>query len=118
MKRFLIYLFLFPAIATAAFYGVVYLLTGAQPDSLTGAAFIYFIFIAPSLLTSFADWFFAKRLGGIRGLIATSLLGYVVAVVFMVGEGIKLKEGLSMGLIGGIPALVCSWLANGNGRVG
>jgi hypothetical protein len=36
MKRFLIFLFIFPAIATASFYAVVYILTGAELDSLSG----------------------------------------------------------------------------------
>ena len=30
MKRLLIFLFIFPAIATASFYAVVYILTGAE----------------------------------------------------------------------------------------
>jgi hypothetical protein len=37
MKRFLIYLLLFPAIATVSFYAVLYILTGAVVDSLSGA---------------------------------------------------------------------------------
>ena len=40
MKRFLIYLFLFPAIATVSLYAVLYILTGAVVDSLSGPAFL------------------------------------------------------------------------------
>jgi hypothetical protein len=39
MKRFLIYLLLFPAIATVSLYAVLYILTGAVVDSLSGSAF-------------------------------------------------------------------------------
>jgi hypothetical protein len=39
MKRFLIYLLLFPAIATVSLYAVLYNLAGAVVDSLSGSAF-------------------------------------------------------------------------------
>jgi hypothetical protein len=44
VKRFLIFLLLFPAIATGSFFAVIYILTGAELDSLSGPAIGFLIF--------------------------------------------------------------------------
>jgi len=61
MKRFLIYLLLFPAIATVSFYAVLYILTGAVVDSLSGPAFCYLMFIGPTLVVALVDWLAPER---------------------------------------------------------
>ena len=50
MKRFLIFLFLFPAVATVSFYAVLYVLTGAVVDSLSGPGIMYLVSIGPGLV--------------------------------------------------------------------
>jgi hypothetical protein len=108
MKRFLIYLFLFPAIATVLFYAVIYFLTGAVVDSLSGPAFYYLGFIGPGLVVASVDWLAARTT--VPGVIATTLFAYVVSVLAVVWAG---TIGVWVfGLVGAIPAAVCSWLSN------
>jgi hypothetical protein len=108
VKRFLIFLLLFPAIATASFFAVIYILTGAELDSLSGPAIGFLIFVGPGLAVAFVDWFFART--RIPVVIATTLFAYVVSVLFVAWDGERYI--LALGLIGGIPAAVCSWLSN------
>jgi hypothetical protein len=108
MKRFLIYLLLFPAIATAAFYAVLYILTGAIVDSLLGPARIYLLFIGPGLVVAVVDWFVART--RIPSIIATTLFAYGVSVLAVVLAGTI--DVLVFGFVGAIPAAVCSWLSN------
>ena len=110
MKRFLIFLFLFPAIATASFYTVIYLLTGAEVDSVSGPAFGYLIFIGPALVVALVDWGVARA--SIPGVIATTLFAYGVSVLAAAWALGLQKEILALGLVGGIPAAVCSWLSD------
>jgi hypothetical protein len=114
MKRFLIYLFLFPAIATASFYAVLYILTGAVVDSLSGPAFGYLMFIGPALVVALVDWR-ASRLGVIPGVMATTLFAYGISVLAVAWAGTR--DISVLGLVGGIPAAVCSWLSSPNRRV-
>lgn len=116
MKRFLIFLFLFPAIATASFYAVIYILTGAVVDSLSGPGIGYLIFIGPGLVVALVDWFVART--RIPGVIATTLVAYGVSVLFVAWDVGRPRDILALafnilalGLIGGIPAAICSWLS-------
>jgi hypothetical protein len=108
MRRVLIYLILFPAIATASFFAVVYILTGAEIDSLSGPALGYLIFVGPGLVVALVDWLFART--RLPVVVATTLLTYGVSVLFLAWDGERYISVL--GLIGGIPAAVCSWLSN------
>ena len=108
MKRFLIFLLLFPVIATASFFAVIYVLTGAELDSLSGPAIGFLIFVGPALAIALVDWFFART--RIPVVIATTLFAYVVSVLFVAWDGERYI--LVLGLIGAIPAAVCSWLSN------
>jgi hypothetical protein len=113
MKRFLIFVLLFPVIATASFFAVLYIVSGAVPDSLFGVAFIYLISIGPALLVALVDWFIAATLNVIPGFIATALFGYgasVLSALMAWDRGLD-KEMLALGLVGAIPAAVCSWLS-------
>ena len=114
MKRFLIYLFLFPAIATASLYAVLYILTGAVVDSLSGPAFGYLMFIGPALVVALVDWW-ASRLSLIRRVIATTLFACGISVLGVTWAGTS--DVLVFGLVGGIPAAMCSWLSSLNRRV-
>lgn len=115
MKRFQIYLFLFPAIATASLYAVLYILTGAVVDSLSGPAFGYLMFIGPALVVALVDMWASRLLGVIPGVIATMLFAYGVSVLTVAWAGTR--DVSVFGLVGGIPAAVCSWLSSLNRRV-
>jgi hypothetical protein len=108
VKRFLIFLLVFPAVATVSFFAVVYILTGAELDSLSGPAIGFLIFAGPGLVVALVDWLFART--RIPVVIATTLFAYVVSVLFLAWDGERYI--LALGLIGGIPAAVCSWLSN------
>lgn len=56
MKRLLIFLLLFPAIATVSFFSIIYILTGAVIDSFSGPALMYLFFIVPGLVLALVDW--------------------------------------------------------------
>ena len=109
MKRFLIYLLLFPAIATVALYAVLYILTGAVVDSLSGPAFCYLMFIGPALVIALVDWLVSRT--RIPGVIATTLFAYAVSALSAAWAGTI--DVPVFGLIGAIPAALCSWLSNG-----
>ncbi len=110
MKRFPIFLFLFPAVATASFYAVLYLLTGAALDSVFGPVFMYLVFVGPGLLVALLDWLVAKS--SVPAVIATTLLTYGLSLLAMAWALGPSKQILALGLIGAIPAAVCSWLSN------
>ncbi|WPO40037.1 hypothetical protein [Tardiphaga sp. 42S5] len=110
MKRLLIFLLLFPAVATVAFYAVTYVLTGAAVDSGTGPVFTYLVFIVPGLLVALLDWLIART--SMPAVMTTTLLAYglsVLAMALLLGSS---KQLVALGLIGAIPAAVCSWLSN------
>jgi hypothetical protein len=110
MKRFLIFLFIFPAIAAASFYAVVYILTGAELDSLSGPANGYLLFAGPGLVVALAGWLFART--RIPVVIATTLFAYGGSVLIVASDIARTRDLLVIGLIGAIPAAVCSWLSN------
>jgi|SRR6202035_5037084 hypothetical protein len=108
MNRFLIFLFLFPAIATASFYAVLYILTGAVVDSLSGPAFGYLVFVGPALAVALVDWFAART--PIPGVVATTLFAYGISVLAASWAGTR--DILEFGFVGAIPAALCSSLSN------
>jgi hypothetical protein len=116
MKRFLIFLFLFPAVATVSFFAVVYVLTGAVVDSLSGPGIMYLLSIGPGLVLALVDWLVAKT--PIPTVIGTTLIAYGALVLFFAWDG-GVNDVLALGLIGAIPAAVSSWLSSGkpNGRL-
>jgi hypothetical protein len=110
MNRFLIFLFFFPAIASASFYAVLYILTGAAQDSGLGPVFMYLVFIVPGLLVALLDWLAAKS--SVPPVIVTTLLTYGLTVLAMAWALGPSKQILALGLIGAIPSAVCSWLSD------
>jgi hypothetical protein len=110
MKRFLVFLLLFPAVATVSFYAVVYLLTGAVVDSLSGPALIYLVAIVPGLVVALVDWLIAKT--PVPTVVGTTLFAYGAAVLFLAWDG-SAKDIFALGLISGLPAAVCSFLSRG-----
>ncbi len=109
MKRFLIFLFLFPAVATVAFYSVLYVLTGAVVDSLSGPAFMYAIAMGPGLAVALVDWLIAKT--PVPAVIGTTLVVYGTLVLLPALDG-STRQIFALGIIGAIPAAACSWLSD------
>ncbi|WP_441242424.1 hypothetical protein [Tardiphaga sp. 768_D3_N2_1] len=111
MKRFLIFLALFPVVATAAFYAVTYAITGLlAQDSGAGIALIYGLFIVPGLLVALLDWLVAKS--PVPAVIITTLLTYgatVLTMALLLGSS---RHVVALGLIGAIPAALCSLLSS------
>jgi hypothetical protein len=106
----LIFLLFFPAIATASFYAVMYVLTGAAQDGGLGPVFMVLVFIVPGLLVAGLDWLVAKT--SVPAVVVTTLLAYgltVLAMALLLGSS---RQIVALGLIGAIPAAVCSWLSN------
>lgn len=108
MKRFLIFLFLFPAVATVSTYAVIYVLTGAEVDSLSGPALVYLVSIAPGLVIALVDWGFSQT--RIPAVVGTTLLVYSALVAYLAWEG-SARWIFALGLIGAIPAAMGSWLS-------
>ena len=109
MKRFLIFLLLFPAIATVSLYVVLYLLTGAVVDSFSGPGFVYAAAIVPGLLAGLVDWLVAKT--PVPAVIGTPVFAYAALVLVLVWDG-SARYVFALGLIGAIPAATCSWLSS------
>ncbi|CAN5505983.1 hypothetical protein BH11PSE4_BH11PSE4_06630 [soil metagenome] len=121
MSRLLIFVLLFPAVATASFYVLLDILTGAELDSLSGPAWLYLAFIGPALLIAGVDSI-AARLSVMPAVLVTTLFGYTAATLAAVGalqNGLS-PQALALGLIGAVPAGLCSWMSrhrNGATRV-
>jgi hypothetical protein len=112
MNRFLIFAIVFPLIAL-----VVFLAPGTlgEPISfrliLQTAAIAYIAGIIPALLCAAADW--ALR-GTFARIAITALAGVMIAegLGFFIWSGVAAPKSLLMaGLVGGIPAGLCSLLA-------
>jgi len=108
-KRLLIFLFVFPAIATASAYAVIYVLTGAVVDSFSAPALTYLVLIGPGLVVALLDWLVAKT--PIPAVIGTTLVVYAALVLYLAWDG-SAKYIFVLGLISAIPAAVCSWLSS------
>jgi len=115
MKRFLIFVCLFPGIATAVFFALLSIAMGAFPDN-PEAVFVvgwgYIIGVVPALVCALVDLFLSKT--RIPGVIGTTLVGYGIGVLvgFAVFDYGLIGRTMAFGLIGAIPAAVCSWLSN------
>ena len=108
MKRFLVFLLLFPAIATVSSYAVLYLLTGAVVDSLSGPALVYAVSIVPGLVVALVDWLIAKT--PIPAVVGTTLFAYGAMVLFWAWDG-SARYIFVLGVVSGLPAAVCSLLS-------
>jgi hypothetical protein len=101
--------FSFPAIATVSFFAVLYVLTGAVADSLSGPGIMYLVSIGPGLVLALVDWLVAKT--PIPAVIGTTLFAYGALVLFLAWDG-SAKDIFALGLIAAVPAAVCSWLSS------
>ena len=125
MKRFLIFAALFPPLAfIVAIWGVLQFMNWALAESNTAdyhqlillpAAYVILLF--PALLTALVDDVVARRNVRYR-ILWTALAGYVLifapllaALLMGLAHGSYL---MLFGIIGSIPAAICSWLAGGS----
>jgi hypothetical protein len=109
VKRFLIFLVLFPVVATVTVYAVLYILTGAVVDSVSGPATTLLAMILPGLLAGLLDWLVARS--SLPAVVATTVLTYGLSVLVMTLLLGSSTANLALGLIGAIPAAICSWLS-------
>jgi hypothetical protein len=114
MKRILIFTVLFPPLALLVF---------VVPDMITTRDFMeagmliwmlgwaYMVAVVPAWLTAGVDWVLSARPLYLR-LVATMAVAAIMAVLSArYGFGQK-GEYLYFGLMGAIPAAVCSWLSS------
>jgi hypothetical protein len=136
MKRFLIFICLFPGIALAVLITFVSIGVGAfpaNPEAVVLVGWGYVVGVIPALICAVVDLLLRKT--RIPPVIGTALVGYGIATlvaptIFDRSDiGMGLAFGLiglvalapfdwgltgiflAFGLVGGIPAAVCSWLS-------
>jgi hypothetical protein len=114
MKRFLIFIFLFPGIALAVLIAFVSIGVGAFPDNPEVVVLVgwgYVVGVVPALICAVVDLLLRKT--RIPAVIGTALVGYGIAtlVALTIFDGSDTGMFLAFGLVGGIPAAVCSWLS-------
>jgi len=115
MKRFLIFALLFPAIAVAEFFALLSMALGMFPDNpqaLFVVGWAYVVGVVPALICAVVDLLLRKT--RIPALIGTTLVGYGIAILagLTIFDWGLIGKILVFGLIGAIPAAVCSWLSN------
>ena len=114
MKRFLIFIFLFPGIATVVLFAFISIGVGALPDN-PQAIFVvgwgYVVGVVPALVCAVVDLLLGKI--RIPAVIGTTLVGYGIAILagLTIFDWGLIERILAFGLIGAIPAAVCSWLS-------
>jgi hypothetical protein len=113
MKRFLVFICLYPLFATAVFYALLAYESGKEPDRL-GAFLLAACFIAavvPALILAAVDSFMSEAAGR-AGSIGTTLVGYGLVLLAASFFWKQLPDFVYvLGLVGAIPAEVCSWLS-------
>ena len=121
MKRLLIFTILFPALALVVFNAPDMI---ARHDfrlmDFTSLQMAYAIAVIPASLLGAVDWALSAKPNPIRvvGTTATAALTADLIALFMWGGSSDLWPVLMAGLVGGVPAAVCSWLSSEkqNGR--
>lgn len=112
MKRFLIFTVLFPPLALAVF---------VAPDAISSRDFMevgllvwmlgfaYLFAVVPAWLTAGVDWALSAKPFYFR-LVATMVVAAILAELIARSLGQR-GEVLTFGLMGAIPAAVCSWMS-------
>ena len=122
MKRFLIFTVLFPLLALVVFNAPDVFSKRVLPplESLWGlVGLAYMVAIIPAWLSAAVDWSLSTKPTYLR-LSGTAVTGAVIAgsvALFMWGFFPGYWPFLMAGLVGAIPAAVCSWLSSLSSRV-
>jgi FtsH-binding integral membrane protein len=119
MKRFLIFICLFPGMALAGLFVFVSIGVGALPDNpevVKLVAWGYAVGGVPAFILALVDSLLGRT--RIPRVFGTVLVGYGIAVVvaFTVFDWELIGRILAFGLIGAIPAAICSWLSRKEGE--
>jgi hypothetical protein len=108
MKRFLIFLALFPPLALA-----IFLVHEAVIPEIgfifTTLAYVYPIALIPASLTAAVDWSLSGRPVYLR--IAVTVIFATILAELIAHQLLGVPGSLNVWLMGAIPAAVCSWLA-------
>lgn len=119
MRRFLVFLLLGPLIGFAVFAvrdilgGKIY---GGPMGLLVGLPFAYAFGLPIVLVMWFEDWLLEGWMGLWPKLLTSAITGYVAAITLLViatSRPLSMREIFTFGIVGAIPAVVCSWLARG-----
>jgi hypothetical protein len=107
MMRFLIFPALFPPLALVMF---------TAPDGFKNLLDWMVMAIRdrdyPGLAVGLVDWALSAKPLRVTGTAVTAALAAVLIVLFMSGGSDELWPVLMVGLVGGVPAAVCSWLSD------
>ena len=119
MKRFLVFTALFPPLALIVFNAPdVITRHDFKLLDLTAFGLAYGVAIIPAWLTSGVDWTLSAKPTSLR-IVGTAVAGAVITgsvALFMWGFFAGTWPVLMAGLVGAIPAAVCSWLSHMNPR--
>jgi hypothetical protein len=119
MRRFLVFLLLGPLIGFAVFAvrdiigGKIY---GGAIGLLVGLPFAYVFGLPIVLVMWFEDWLLEDKMGLWPKLLTSAVTGYATVIALLVvatSRPLSMREILTFGVVGAIPAAVCSWLARG-----
>ena len=115
MKRFLIFLLLGPLLGF-----LVFLLRNAFAGKTVGG-FMGFVFALPfgylfglPTVLWVEDWFLSDKIGLGMKVATSACVGYIASIAMLLLTSalqLQLPQILSFGIVGAIPAAVCSWLA-------
>src|SRR6266849_2094422 len=117
MKRFLIFLLLGPLLGF-----LVFLLRNVSAGKMVGG-FIGFVFGLPFaylfgrpivLVMWVEDWFLSGKIGLGMKVATSACVGYLASIAMLLLTSalyLQPPQILSFGIVGAIPAAVCSWLA-------
>lgn len=106
MKRFVIFSALFPPLTL-----VVFTAPDGFKNLLNWLVEAYAIAVIPALLLAWVDWALSAKPLRVMGTAVTAALPAVLIVRFMSGGTDEFWPVLMVGLVGGIPAAVCSLLS-------
>lgn len=119
MKRFLIFLLLGPALGFAVFVirdvvgGKIF---GGPIGFLLGLPFAY-LFGLPIVLVIWAeDWWLWRKIPIWLKVLTSAVTGYAASIavlVLLASRALSVHEILTFGIVGAVPAAVCSLLAQG-----
>ncbi len=126
MRRFLVFAALFPLLAfVVAFWGMLQILNWALGENNTAdyhqlilLPAAYVIVLLPAMLTAVVDDVLARRNVRYR-ILWTALSGYmfifIPLLVALLTGSVHGPYLLLFGIIGAVPAAICSWLAGRKG---
>lgn len=106
MRRFLIFAALFPPLAL-----VVFTAPDGFKNVLDWMVMAYAIAVIPALLLAWVDWALSAKPLRVMGTAFTAALAAILIMRFLSGSH-ELWPVLMVGLVGGVPAAVCSWLSD------